>query len=258
MKKILSIILTFLLSAGVIFLFVFANQKQNDVKCQSFEINIFYEGAPELITKSTIRREITKSGIRVKDQPVASIPVKKLQKLISSNPYVKKATISIGVNGIVKANIMQRNPLVRVVDKDYNQCMLDYDGVVMPVNPEFPVRLVVASGNISSTRLISALNEKKATRVLPGDLGNVHKVALKLQSDTLTSVLVEQIYVNDKKEIELIPKIGDQSIMLGDTTLLDEKLRNLRVFYKEGMKNLAWNNYREINLKYKNQVVCSK
>lgn len=258
MKRILNIIITFLLAAGVVFLFVFANQKQREVKCQSFEINIFYEGAPELITKSTIRREITKSGIRVKDQPVTSIPVKKLQKLISKNPYVKKATISVGVNGIVKANILQRNPLVRVVDSEFNQCMIDYDGVVMPVNPEFPVRLVLANGNISNVRLISVLSEKKANRTLPKDLANVHKIALRLQSDSLTSALVEQIYINDRKEVELIPKIGDQSIILGDTTLLDEKLRNLRVFYREGMKNFAWNNYREINLKYKNQVVCSK
>jgi cell division protein FtsQ len=258
MKRILNIIFTCLLAAGVVFLFVFANQKQHDVLCESFEINILYNGAPELITKSTIRNQITESGIRVKGQPVISLPVKKLQKLLNKNPYVKKATISVGVNGIVKANILQRNPLVRVVDNEFNQCLLDYDGIVMPVNPDFPVRLVLANGNISSLRLINALSEKKASKTLPRDLGNVHKIALKLQTDTLTSALVEQIYINEKKEIELIPKIGDQSIILGDTILLDEKLKNLRVFYKEGMKNFAWNNYKVINLKYKNQVVCSK
>lgn len=258
MKRILNIVLTVLLSAGIVFLFVFANTKQNDVLCESFEINIHYNDAPELITKRTIRHQVTESGIRVKGQPVTSIPVMKLQKVLSRNPYVKRATISVAVNGIVTANILQRDPLVRVVDKDYNQCMLDHDGVVMPVNPEFPVRLVVANGNIESVRLISAISQKKANKSLPKDLSQVFRIASMLEKDSLTAAMIEQIYINDRKEIEMIPKIGDHTIVVGDTLMLGDKMRNLRLFYKEGMKTFAWNNYKEINLKYKNQIVCSK
>ncbi|HLO91954.1 MAG TPA: hypothetical protein VK172_12390 [Lentimicrobium sp.] len=258
MKRILNIIITALLATGVVFLFVFANQKQHDVICPSFEINIVYNNAPQLIDKTTVRNLITEHGIKIKGKSVASIPATRIQKLINRNPYVKKATVSVAVNGVVKATILQRNPLVRVIDMNNNQCLIDHDGAVMPINPYFPVRLVVANGNIESTRLLSALSGQKLSRKLPEDLNNIYIIAGKLEKDTLTSALIEQIYINDKKEIELIPKIGDQSIIVGDTLLLNDKLRNLKIFYSEGMKNLAWNNYKEINLKYKNQVVCSK
>ena len=37
-----------------------------------------------------------------------------------------------------------------------------------------------------------------------------------------------------------------------------EKLENLKTFYLKVMNRLDWNIYKVINLKYKNQVVCSK
>lgn len=265
MKRIVNIIIFTVLACGVIFLFVFANQKQNKIRCKEFVINIDYGNAPQLITKSTIRSQITEAGIRVKGEQVEDIQAKKIQQILSNNPYVKKATISVSVNGIVKANIKQRNPLIRVVDLESNQCIIDHDGYRMPVNPYFPVRLRLANGNIRNlkqNKIDTVMNESgrgyKLVKSLPSDLEKIYKIALELDNDTLTSALIEQIYFNDDREIELVPKMGDQSIVLGDTVSLNEKLKNLRLFYSEGMQNFAWNNYKVINLKYKNQVVCSK
>lgn len=259
-----------LLASGAVFLFVFANIKQKEIVCSKFDIRIDYNGSQELITKSVIRDLVTREGIKVKGQPVSTIPVKRLQKVISSYPYVKKATVSVSVNGEVTANILQRDPLLRVIDKELNQCLIDHDGYLMPINIEFPVRLVVANGNIPDIKTAKqyAANERKKIKrhlrlkeeknILPPVLSNVHRIALELKTDTLTTALVEQIYVNESNEIELIPKLGDQTIVVGDTSLLDEKLNNLRLFYENSMRSLAWNNYKVINLKYKNQVVCSK
>lgn len=265
MKRIVNIIIITLLAGGVIFLFVFANQKQNKIICREFIINIDYDNAPQLVTKSTVRQQVTEAGIRIKDQPVENIPVKKLQQILANNPYIKKVTISVNVNGVVKANILQRNPLIRVIDQEFNQCIIDREGHRMPVNPFFPVRIKVANGNIKSlkkSKIDTVMNKSgrgyTLVKALPPDLEKIHKIALKLEEDTLTSALIEQIYFNDTKEIELVPKMGDQSIILGDTTSLNDKLKNLKIFYTQGMRNLAWNNYKVINLKYKNQVVCSK
>jgi len=64
--------------------------------------------------------------------------------------------------------------------------------------------------------------------------------------------------LNQSGEIELIPKIGDQIILLGDTTQISEKLEKLKIFYTMGNRNEAWASYRVINLKYQDQVVCKK
>jgi cell division protein FtsQ len=271
MRRIINISITLILAIGIVYLFVFANLKQRDVICKEFIINIDYDGAPTLIKTYNIRNEITAAGIRIKGQPVEYLQARKLTTLLNNNPYVKKATISVSVNGVVTANVLQRNPLIRVVDQDFNQCIIDHDGYVMPVSHEFPVRLIVANGNIpglkqfklpvsGSDEYVSTSNALKVLkkRPLPTELSKIYNLALELEKDTITSALVEQIYINDNKELELIPKLGNQSIIFGDTTFLKEKVEKLKLFYSEGMKTMWWMNYKTINLKYKNQVVCSK
>ncbi|MFA6949561.1 MAG: hypothetical protein WCQ70_02640 [Lentimicrobiaceae bacterium] len=259
MKRIMILLVFVFLASGIIFLFVFANIRQNEVICKRFEIEIDYNKAQPLINKSTIKRQITKAEIRIKGQPVSTIKIKSLQKLLNKNPYIKKATVSIGVDGIITAHILQRDPLVRVIDYNYNECLIDHDGYMMPVNADFPVRLVLANGNIKKINTNNINRFDKHNRpMLQSELSKIYKTALALEDDSLTSALVEQIYLNQDNELELIPKIGDQSILIGDTTGLDDKLERLKIFYTKGMRNDAWNTYKVINLKYQNQVVCSK
>jgi cell division protein FtsQ len=99
---------------------------------------------------------------------------------------------------------------------------------------------------------------KESYQLLTVDLQNIFVVAKQLECDEFTKALVEQIYLNSNGEIELIPKIGEQTILLGDTTSLKEKLETLKIFYTQGNRNEAWSTYRSINLKYRDQVICKK
>jgi cell division protein FtsQ len=53
----------------------------------------------------------------------------------------------------------------------------------------------------------------------------------------------------------LIPRVGKHSIVIGSPENLAEKMENLRIFYIKALKNLGWDKYSVINLKYKNQIV---
>jgi cell division protein FtsQ len=64
--------------------------------------------------------------------------------------------------------------------------------------------------------------------------------------------------VNDKSQVELVPRVGNQHILLGDASNLPTKMENLATFYKEVMPHVGWNVYKEINLMYKDQIVAVK
>jgi cell division protein FtsQ len=95
-------------------------------------------------------------------------------------------------------------------------------------------------------------------KMLTPDLQKVFIAASALSKQSFTLALTEQLFLNNQGELELIPKIGDQIIVLGDTTHLAEKIENLNTFYTRGMQAEGWNNYRSISLKYRNQVICTK
>lgn len=59
-------------------------------------------------------------------------------------------------------------------------------------------------------------------------------------------------------EIELVPRTGDHTVIFGSPDDAEEKFAKLLTFYRRGLRNIGWETYRTINVKYKEQVVCTK
>jgi cell division protein FtsQ len=69
---------------------------------------------------------------------------------------------------------------------------------------------------------------------------------------------IVQVYVDRKGEYELIPRVGAHQILMGSMDHWEQKLHNLELLYRQGFSRYGWNTYETINLKYTNQVICSK
>lgn len=60
-------------------------------------------------------------------------------------------------------------------------------------------------------------------------------------------------------QLELVPRTGDHIVLLGGLDGQErEKLNKLRLFYRNGLWHEGWNEFRYINIKYKDQIVCTK
>lgn len=79
-----------------------------------------------------------------------------------------------------------------------------------------------------------------------------------VQDDEFWSNQIQQIYVADNGEVELVPRVGEHTVLLGAPTRVEEKLARLKEFYTEGLNKVGWNKYSALNLKYDNQVICKK
>lgn len=261
MRRILNITLKFILVTGIVLLFVFANNKQEQVVCPEFVVELNYGSGDALVSRYYIRQLVTESKIRVKGQPLGSIPLDKIHKVIAASPFVKDVNVSMDVNGLVRANVNQREPIVRIIDTEGSNFYLDRDGYRIPLSHEYTARVVVASGEISSHKKSNKKDQKaapNANKNLSPDLQKIYMTAYILQQDEFVKALVEQIYLDQNGEIEIIPKIGDYSILIGDTTLLVEKFEKLEAFYSAANSKLLSSEYKTVNLKYRNQIVCKK
>ena len=122
----------------------------------------------------------------------------------------------------------------------------------MPVSSNFTANVLVANGNIRepfSGRLDTLITK------IGRDL---YKTALFIKKDTLWNAQIEQIYVDERNDMELIPRVGNQRIILGNADSLEVKMNNLLAFYKKAMPKVGWDTYKTINIKYTNQVVCER
>jgi cell division protein FtsQ len=129
---------------------------------------------------------------------------------------------------------------------------IDENGFKIPMSDNYTARVLVANGLIEEgfSGTVDTLSSQLAR--------DIYKAAKFIQKDTLWNDQVEQLFVNLKGDIELVPRVGDHKIILGTADSLETKFRNLLVFYKKAIPKVGWDAYKSINLKYANQIVCER
>lgn len=59
-------------------------------------------------------------------------------------------------------------------------------------------------------------------------------------------------------EVDLVPRSGRHTIRFGRLEREEEKFEKLLGFYRRGLSRIGWSEYRTIDLRYRDQVVCKK
>jgi cell division protein FtsQ len=240
----------------------FVAKEKSNIKCKKVVILISDEEGNEFITKNDVLDLLNSNGKHPVGKTISDINIGLLEKLVNSNPFVANAEVFSTIDGEVNIDIRQRIPFVRIVNSNDEHFYIDDHGEFMPVSQNYTAPVIVANGLIFdgyAERKIPQLNiENKDSVELKPVIEQIYELAQFITYHPFWNAQIEQIYVNEQAEIELIPRIGNHRIILGDASELDEKFKKLMIFYKQGLNKTGWNNYSVINLKYNNQVVCTK
>lgn len=236
--------------SGLVLLMSFIEKEKQDQKCT--EVKVFIPGVHNLINRQEVDRILWNTGGQLSGKSLNTINTQALEDALQLNPFVKMAKVYADMNGVIWVRVIQREPLLRIINSKNQDFYIDQDGFKIPVSPNYTPKVLVANGLIAE-------DLEGRVRKFKTPLGlQLFKIAGFIQKDTLWTNQIEQIYVNTDSEIELVPRIGDQKIILGNADSLESKFRNLLIFYKEAMPRVGWNTYKTINLKYANQIVCKK
>ncbi|AMP97005.1 Cell division protein FtsQ [Pedobacter cryoconitis] len=235
---------------GIVTLMSFVSVKKHTVNVTN--IKILIPGADNFIEREEIDAILKQSQGQLIGRKLEEINLHAIEEKIKSNPYIALSTVYADMDGVIHIEISQRQPLLRIISSSGQDFYIDKNGLKMPVSPNFTANVVVANGKILEhfSGRVDTLITKMAS--------DLYKTALFLKKDTLWDSQIEQIFVNDKDDIELIPRVGNQRIILGNADSLQTKMTNLMTFYKEAMPKVGWDTYKTINIKYTNQIVCEK
>lgn len=261
--RIVVIVIWILLGCGMLFLLGFSYIEHDTLECKTYHININYGNADTLVTKTDIYDIVKQTGNLLKGQKVGFINAEKVESSIKRQAYVAKANVYTTIDGVVNIDVIQRQPILRVFNRRGESFYLDGLGNLLPLNPDFSARVMVANGNIPEpfSRTIDYLADSiqvKDSIQYNSVMNNLYNLSNFIMQDPFLKALIDEIYVDKNGEMELIPKIAGQVILFGDVENMEDKFNRLRIFYKQGLNVTGWNRYNVINIKYKNQVVCSK
>jgi cell division protein FtsQ len=263
-KKILITVLWIIALSGLATSLAFIEKKEKLVKVENLNIIIHENGENQFVDEEDIIDFFNARKDSILNSELQNVNVNQLEKILNSHPAVENADLSVDINGDVKVDVKQRIPLVRVINMDGESYYLDNKSELMPLSDKYTARVLIANGFISepyARRYSFSAQEIGENEIFKevSVLDDIYEMANYISNDSLLSALIHQVSLDANKEFELYPALGGHKILFGKAIDIQEKFENLKVFYKEGLnKTDKWNNYSTINLKYKNQVVCTK
>jgi len=231
------------------------NPDKSEIRCNEVGITISDQSKCGFLSAQEVKNILTRHKVYPKGEDLADINPREIETVLKKSSLIYDVECHKTPNGFVGINVMQRLPVIRIKNEGGRDNYLDATGNEMR-NDNYTSDLIVATGHISRNFARDYLSIV-GQYMLDHDFWNNQ---------------IEQINVLNDKSIEIVPRIGDHVVCLGQlpestdslkrikgvNNFLDKKLTRLDKFYRYGLNLSGWNKYDYINLEFDNQIICRK
>jgi len=238
-KKAATYLFFILLIASLTFLYSFSSTKNYKKKIKNVAIE-FVAGDNDFLTQEMVNKLLIQNSGDIKKQPKSVIDLQGLEHDVLSNPYIESATVFFTIDGVLKTIVKQRTPIARISTAN-SSYYIDKHGFKVPLSENYSARVMLITGNINEENL------QEFTRF----------VNLILADDFLKKEIIG-IHKTQNNEFVLSVRSGQYKIEFGSLEEINVKFKKLKAFYNKAFVDKTIEQYKTINLKYHNQVVCAK
>lgn len=160
----------------------------------------------------------------------------KIQELNS----VLSTEVFISIDNNLSVKVEQRNPIARIMAANSNY-YLDENGEKMKLSPNYTANVIIVRGSVTNK-----------------NIKDIYTLIRYIDNDEVLKHQIVSIYVNESDKYSFRTRKGNQTIEFGKAVEIEQKFDKLLIFYQKTISDFGWNRYKIINLKYTNQVVCTK
>ena len=210
-------------------------------KCSKVQIQVDTDGDLFFINTEMIENMIFSKVDSLIGKAYEDINIYLLEEFVNEHPNIKKAELYLSLDGTLFIDVKQREPVVRVFEENESY-YLDKEMNHLPISNQYSARVVQVYWDEITKSRIAILDP----------LINL------IDSDKFLKAQITAIEFDENNEIVIYPRVGDHKIILGEAEDLSNKFEKLKVFYRQALGKVGWDRYSMINLKYSNQVVCTK
>src|SRR6266487_702368 len=210
-KKPLRIAVWSLTAVGTCTLLVAAVQKKEEKKCTDIKIEINGANDHVFVDKKDILEIIHKNGA-AKEKEMSVIELRKIEEQIEKDAWVKKAELFFDNKQVLHANIEEREPIARVFTLQGKSYYIDSSCNRLPLSDKLSARVPMFTSFPSDRKTLS----------LPDSLVlmDIKRIAQFIEQDSFWMAQAAQIDITQQRTYEMIPVLGDQTIILGDANNL--------------------------------------
>lgn len=260
-----------LLAVYLSFSLRYTSQRKKEQLCREVRVTVLDSAERNFITPAMVRAWFAAEKMKLVGTELSSINTLELERFVRRRGFVRTARVYTSMDGRLNVELTQRRPVVRFnTQNGYNFYVTD-DGYVLPQQRYFVVYVPVVTGYVPfpfKPDYVGPLDrfagnpEKKVQKNYSFLVKLINFVKF-VDSDDFWKAFIVQVHVVGSQagdgydpDIEIVPRAGDQMIMLGSVDGYEQKLAKLLSFYRHAVAYEGWNCCSYINLKYKDQIVC--
>lgn len=248
MKVILKLLILIGITVYLFFAFTQWNKADASSICLRTEIVISDSDQVGFIRAADVEQLLKDKKLMPDGKLLSEVNVRDIEECLKKHPFIdsvicyeQPASTFKQSGAVVKVVLTQLHPVMRIMAENGEDYYIDADGKVLP-RMNYTAYLPVATGHISKGYAKEYLTQLGAY----------------LQQQQFWNDQVEQINVDEHGSMELVTRVGEQVILLGQPVNLEKKFDNLRRFYEKVLSQVGWNKYTKINLEFDNQVIGVK
>ena len=221
----------------LILLFSFSNKRNENRKLTKVNVE-FIEANHPFITYPMVNKLLIQNDDSITSVAKERLALNKLEGVLNTNKMISDAHVYHTINGELGAKIKQKKPIARVGAS--TSFYIDSDGESMPLSPIFSARVPLVTGSVDKRKL-----------------EDIHMLAKYVYEDDFLSKNIIGIHKSNLS-YELMLRKDDFKIVFGTTNNMEKKFRNFKAFYIKAQKDGILKNYQKVDLRYNNQVICTK
>ncbi|MCK9302267.1 MAG: hypothetical protein PHU62_02875 [Bacteroidales bacterium] len=233
---------------AVIALVVISSKEYRDKTILNVNVAVKCDENRRMLNDSTVKLYLQDVivpiiGTKVKDFSDSTL-LGKIRKIES----VENTVINCDLNGNMIITITQKLPIAKIYtgkNKSYKYLTANAD--------------VITSAEYYGTRLFDFYDSDNILLQSNKDeiTKEVSEIVQQMWEDAFLSVITDKIIITKDKQISLKSFFGNQEIIIGNITDLDDKSNNLKLFY-EAVEDDELAMYKIIDLRFNNQIVATK
>lgn len=216
----------------------FVSVNKSSLICSNVVVSVSDSLNAGFVSSGEIRKMVIRNFPELLGSVIGDIDFEEIEATIEKHPAIRCCQVFNNSYGVLNVKVKQHEPIMRVYSGN-SSYYLDADGTKIPVSGKYSARVLIVNGNI------------------PTNKEDLIKVSRFITENSFWNAQMEQIYIRRNNDYVLVPRVGEHLILLGNSEHIDEKMNNLMNLY-EIFDPQEWNKYKTINLKFKNQVICSK
>ena len=223
----------------VIFLFSFTSKRNENRKLTKSIVFFIGNNAP-FVKQETVNKLLIENKKDASSIQKVNLDLSTLEKTLNAQEMIEKSDVFVSVDGVLKAVVKQKTPIARVFDNN-GSFYIDYEGNRMPLSTNFTARVPLVSGGINKKN-----NE---------DLSDLLRL---IYDDAFLKKNIIGIQIMPNGSLKMLNRNFDYQIDFGRMINVERKFKNYKAFFQKAVLDSSLYKYKKIDLRFTEQVVCTK